>query len=192
MIGHFCNRKRRHRKTVELSISLKTNFGKDQSKQITEKHIHRKLAAIEDKLVPVLPNFIRIKYGECLCFQSVEISVGDDRAREIVGVRRELLRKLHSPLVSPWISYLAQPQPRAGYVVVSDLYVMIRARQRGQPAMQIVLNRYPATLQLAFLALALTGEMDALSVALYTLVGGLKPMSTVGGTFTVDGGMSAL
>ena len=74
----------------------------------------------------------------------VRIMMGETASEEdIQNVRRQL--GLDRPIHEQYVTFLAKAvQGNFGDSI----------SQRGQPAMQIVLNRYPATLQLAFLALA--------------------------------------
>jgi peptide/nickel transport system permease protein len=76
----------------------------------------------------------------------VRIMMGEMSSEEdIQNVKRQL--GLDRPIHEQYIAFLAKAvQGNFGDSI----------RQRGQPAMQIVLNRYPATLQLAFMALALS------------------------------------
>lgn len=84
----------------------------------------------------------------------VRLMLGESASEaDIVNVRRRL--GLDRPLHEQYVSFL-------GKAIRGDFGESIR--QRGQPAMGIVLNRYPATLQLAFLALAV-------SVVLATIFG---------------------
>ena len=84
----------------------------------------------------------------------VRVMLGDTSSEEdIQNVRRQL--GLDRPLHEQYVSFL-------GKAVRGDFGESIR--QRGRPAMGIVLDRYPATLRLAFMALAV-------SVALAVLFG---------------------
>src|SRR5207302_10500146 len=85
--------------------------------------------SVELELITVLANLVSIKHRERLSLDSVQISVRNDRTRQVVCVRRELLRKLNDPLVGFWIANLANAEARSRYVVVSDLQVMIGACQ---------------------------------------------------------------
>ena len=84
----------------------------------------------------------------------VRIMMGETSSEEdIQNVRRQL--GLDRPIHEQYITFLTKAvQGNFGESI----------RQRGQPAMGIVMNRYPATLQLAFLALAF-------SVVLATIFG---------------------
>jgi peptide/nickel transport system permease protein len=74
----------------------------------------------------------------------VRIMMGETASEEdIQNVRRQL--GLDRPIHEQYVTFLSK-------AVRGDFGDSVR--QRGQPAMQIVMNRYPATLQLAFLALA--------------------------------------
>ena len=74
----------------------------------------------------------------------VRIMMGETSSEEdIQNVKRQL--GLDRPIHEQYVNFLVK-------AVRGDFGDSIR--QRGQPAMGIVLNRYPATLQLAFLALA--------------------------------------
>jgi peptide/nickel transport system permease protein len=84
----------------------------------------------------------------------VRIMMGENSSEEdIQNVKRQL--GLDRPILEQYVTFLTK-------AVQGDFGTSIR--QRGQPAMGIVMNRYPATLQLAFLALAL-------SVVLATIFG---------------------
>jgi ABC-type dipeptide/oligopeptide/nickel transport system permease component len=84
----------------------------------------------------------------------VRIMMGEMSSEEdIQNVRRQL--GLDRPIHEQYITFLSN-------AVRGDFGDSIR--QRGQPAMGIVMSRYPATLQLAFMALAL-------SVSLATIFG---------------------
>ncbi len=84
----------------------------------------------------------------------VRLMIGESASEEdIVNIRHQL--GLDRPLHEQYLSFL-------GKAVRGDFGESIR--QRGRPAMGIVLDRYPATLRLAFLALAV-------SVALAVLFG---------------------
>src|SRR5687767_10233689 len=74
----------------------------------------------------------------------VRIMMGETASEEdIQNVRRQL--GLDRPIHEQYVAFLTRAiQGNFGESI----------RQRGQPAMQIVMNRYPATLQLAFMALA--------------------------------------
>ena len=74
----------------------------------------------------------------------VRIMMGETSSEEdIQNVKRQL--GLDRPIHEQYVNFLVK-------AAQGDFGTSIR--QRGQPAMGIVLNRYPATLQLAFLALA--------------------------------------
>jgi ABC-type dipeptide/oligopeptide/nickel transport system permease component len=84
----------------------------------------------------------------------VRIMMGENSSEEdIQNVRRSL--GLDRPIHEQYVTFLSK-------AIRGDFGESIR--QRGQPAMGIVLSRYPATLQLAFMALAF-------SVSLATIFG---------------------
>ena len=79
----------------------------------------------------------------------VRLMVGESASEEdIANIRHQL--GLGRPLHEQYVSYL-------GKVVQADFGQSVR--QRGRPAMGIVLDRYPATLRLAFLALTFSVVM---------------------------------
>jgi len=79
----------------------------------------------------------------------VRLMVGDGAAEaDIENIRHQL--GLDRPLPERYVSFLSDAA-RADFGQ--------SVRQRGRPAMEIVLDRYPATLRLAFLALSLSVVM---------------------------------
>src|SRR5215217_7988912 len=104
-------RKRRFRKVVQFIVRFKTHFREHEAKQIAEKHINRELAAVKLEWITILPNLVAVEdCPEHFGFERVQVSVGDNRAREVFRVRSELLRELHRPLVRARLTHLAQPQ----------------------------------------------------------------------------------
>src|SRR5687767_13112173 len=76
----------------------------------------------------------------------VRIMMGESSSEEdIQNVKRQL--GLDRPIHEQYVAFL-------GKAIRGDFGDSIR--QRGQPAMGIVMSRYPATLRLAFMALALS------------------------------------
>ena len=95
----------------------------------------------------------------------VRIMMGESSSEEdIQNVRHQL--GLDRPIHEQYFSFLAK-------AIRGDFGESVR--QRGQPAMGIVLSRYPATLRLAFLALALS----VLLATVFGVVSAVKRYSIV-------------
>jgi ABC-type dipeptide/oligopeptide/nickel transport system permease component len=95
----------------------------------------------------------------------VRIMMGENSSEEdIQNVRHNL--GLDRPIHEQYVSFLAK-------AVRGDFGESIR--QRGQPAMGIVLSRYPATLRLAFLALA----FSVLLATIFGVISAVKRYSIV-------------
>src|SRR5262249_23287921 len=130
--------------------SVKTDFREHEAKQISEKHINRELAALELERITILANLVAVENGgENFGFERVEVSVSDDRARQVFGIRRELLCELNGPLVRARLAHLAQTQARPSHVVVGDLLMRIRARD---PLRQVAQEVTPFAFHLCVLA----------------------------------------
>ncbi len=81
------------------------------------------------EVVAILANLVRREDRQRLTFQRVQISVRNNRPRQIRSVRGKLLRELDDPFVGFRIAHLANSQTRAGDVAVSNLQMMVGAVQ---------------------------------------------------------------
>ena len=67
-------------KVVEFFVRFKTDFGEDQTEKIAEKHVDAELVAFKLEVITILPNLVRVKYGQDFGFERVEVNVSDDGA----------------------------------------------------------------------------------------------------------------
>jgi peptide/nickel transport system permease protein len=101
----------------------------------------------------------------------VRLMVGDGASEaDIVNIRHQL--GLDRPLPERYVSFLSD-------AARGDFGQSVR--QRGRPAMEIVLDRYPATLRLAFLALSLSVVM----AIVFGLISAVKRYSALDNVVTI-------
>src|ERR1043166_7231601 len=79
-VGDISDGKRRWREIIQLFICLKTNFCQHQAEQIPQKHIDRKSAAVDIKVITVLANLVGCKDRKQLSLSRVQIEIGNHGA----------------------------------------------------------------------------------------------------------------